>query len=286
MDSTDVGNLGAAQEQRAILREWMQQQNLHDPNRPDFALTPRTRRLRISGTEGKDNPPVTPFVTVIAVPTPPWHDLWASSDTTVFTWLAAQERHYEPFASGRRFPGEPRPMHGGIIMAESDWGGSRHLRRYIAIERNGRVELGLGGGACLWHNELKGFLLTPVVGYVWHLLGFVSDLYSRFKQNRRFLLLLNMRETQGALLGGLANGWAEPWGEGGFRTSCNEVNVQICHDQIGPSLDGTAARNLATEIAYEIEAAWGMGGEKFYPRCFRRNRDNTQGEFDTAAIRE
>src|SRR4051812_36685854 len=107
MDALD-GQVLAAQEQRVLMRDWMRQQNLEDPGHPDFALTPRARRLRARGTEGESDPKVSPVVTAFVVPPPPWPHLWAASDATIFTWLADKARRYEPFANSAMFPGEPK----------------------------------------------------------------------------------------------------------------------------------------------------------------------------------
>jgi len=258
---------------------------LEDPSDPDFALTPRTQRLRIQGTEGADSPKVRPLVVGLIVPASRMDDLWKASDVSIYQWLSSQERKYEPLELSFR-PGDPRPMHNGIIMEEPDHRRSHDLSRYLAVHRNGIIEMGLGRNACLLYRDEVGFLLTPIVAHVWALLGFAGDFFKRVACSRPFSLLLVFRETQNALLAGLARGWREPWGSDGYgyRPVCREPAFVIKHEGLGPLLNATDTRALAREIAVEIEAAWGHGGPDSLPRCFCFREDKTEGEFDTSAM--
>jgi hypothetical protein len=285
MDADGLGQLIASQREETAFQQWLHRQNIDDPARTDFALAQRSRGLRIQGTGGVENPKVRLLVTAIAVPKPPWRELWAASNGSIYSWLKDQARRYEPFNQLAMFPNETKAMHGGVLMATSDGRSDLYARRYIAIERTGIVELGLGTDACMLHGDEKSFLLTPIVAYVWHMVGFVSDLYAWSQQSQPFTLLVNLRETENALLGGLAEGWRGPWGVDGFKKICAEPNVQLRHDNLGPALDAESGRQLATEIAFEIEAAWGMGGPNVHPRCFIRKEDGTRGDFDLSMIR-
>jgi hypothetical protein len=203
----------------------------------------------------------------------------------LYSWLKDPARKYAPIADATGFPGEPKAMHNGVIMAETNYRNGRGLRRYLCVERSGIVELGLGASVCQTLNDEKGYLLTPIIAGVWHLLGFVSDFYAHVHQDRRFTLLLNMRETQNALLGGLADGWCHPWASSDWKPRCQEANIQIRHDELGPTLDADGAKDIAIEVAYGIESAWGAGGPSTFPRCFRITPDKKQGEFDLSAVR-
>jgi hypothetical protein len=233
----DSGPTPTLSEAQALLREWLRRQNLTDPAHPEFALTPRTGRLRVRGTEGEPDPQLRPLVTAFAVAAPPWPKLWAASDDAVFSWLADKARRYEPFADAPMFAGEPKAMHNGVLMSEPDYRQGCYARQYFAIERTGVIELGLGGHVCIADGgSEKAFLLTPIVAHVWHLFGLAGDLYSHFGQTRPFTLVVTMRETQDALIGGLANGWRQPWGQTGYKVACSEVGVQLRTTASGPCL--------------------------------------------------
>jgi hypothetical protein len=265
-----------------MLNDWLERHNLANPEAADFALTSRSKRLCAEEAEGKSEKM---FVTVMAVPTPPWPSLWKASEMELYSWLKDPARRCAPMADVSYLPGEPKAMHNGIIMSETNMRTGRSLRRYLCVERSGIIELGLGACVCKAHENEKGYLLTPIIAAVWHFLGFAGDFYAHIHQTKRFTLLVNMRETDNALLGGLANGWRHPWATSDWKPRCYEANVQIRHDELNPAIDADAARTIATEIAYEIESAWGAGGPGAFPRCFRRTPESKQGEFDLSAAR-
>lgn len=271
-------------------RDWRRAQEdllrayrLHDPTAADFALTPRTQRLRANGTEGVDDPPCRPLVLALILPEPEPTQQKRVSFGTIQSWLSSRDRKYGPSEAPIIFP-RVTLMHDGAIAEEQDCCDSKHLSRYVAVQRNGLIEMGLGR-SCICREKDIAFLLTPTVAQLWSLLDFAIALYRDHFNECKFTLCVAFRQTQNAFLAAFAQGWREPWGGGGYRLHCPEPAFLIRHDDLASSGDSVDVQALIVEIASEIEAAWGFGGTDTFPRCFRPTQDGTRGEFDVGAGR-
>ncbi len=90
------------------------------------------------------------------------------------------------------------------------------LDGYMAMLRSGGLEFGLGrSGSTTWRrspeqDEMRVFFLTTIVGRIWVALGLYAEVLDRFPIDGRCQITLGLRDSQRAVLGNVAAGWAEP----------------------------------------------------------------------------
>jgi len=191
------------------LTRFLNDRRIDDLTSPDFALTPRTRRLRCWGDGGKLEA-ACPFVVIHAVPEAALERVWLLSDERVWNWLDPNQRRYSPWNGGYFLPPSRKPTSDGIIFED---GGREHgacLDNYVVVETGGVVEIGLAGDAAVIHEKQTGFNLLPIIGATWRLLRFVPEFYKQVAVASQFTVIVSIRKTQDSILGGLARGWNDP----------------------------------------------------------------------------
>ena len=165
-----------------------------------------------------------------------------------------------------------------------DWyGGAEGWNHYLAVHRNGAVEVGFGSrGGRTGHepngDPVRGFFLVSIVTYTWAALELARQL--GVVDDGRWLLALGLRQTRGALLAGLGEGWAEP---GNYRNSvggCSD-NDLLWHIELdtlpGDSAD---AEQVAFTLGDRLEDAWGVRQRRYLD-----HRGDTKGRLDARRVR-
>lgn len=267
-------------DRRQELESCLVKRNLNDLCNANFALYQNSNRLYF---EDGSFTKIKPFVLIVAIPTPPFNTLFSLSDDKIWSWLDTEKRKYEPCPTIPFLPCPPKAMADGILMAIEKNHNQEILQKYLAIERNGVIELGLSTSVFrILNNGVGMFGLTSIVGHAWLMLNFVKDLYEHLFYTQSFSFLVNLRGTKDTLLGGFARGWLEPTDPTTEnRIKCKEPAVQIRRDSVLPSISCEESSVLIREIAVDIEAAWEHECHKKPPRCYAQNNDNKYGIFDS-----
>jgi hypothetical protein len=222
---------------RARWRRALARNGLDDTTRPDFAAAGLARRLRERTAH------------LLLLPLDPDADALAR-DEDFSPWLD-ENRQVE--VEGRRislgdqtYPTADGPAVVSHAVREP-WG------HYWRVQRSGAVEAGLGdwGG---WErkdregNVRRTFNLVSIVGYTWALLRLAADLRTRVETAPPWLLTVALRQTEGALLGNVGEGWAEPNDLNNHVGGCAEEHL-LWHIEIAewPDDEGMPPRLLGRQ---------------------------------------
>lgn len=195
-------------------------------------------------------------------------DLWRWADDR-------DKRRYPPLPQRSFLPDTLQPTANGYEVVTSVRGEGVELRSYLSVTRDGVIEMGIGEPTWFAHRDAFGFRLLPIVGDLWRFLGFVADLYASFKQERPFTLGFGLRGTQGALLGGLAQGWAEPQ-SGMYAPICREPGIWYQLDGLPPTLGPDEIGQVVRRVATVVDNAWGHRTS----RCYVEARVDPAQPFD------
>lgn len=144
---------------------------------------------------------------------------------------------------------------------DSDW------RGYYAIHRSGALEFGLGdrGG---WEradragNRVRTILLTPTVARAWAFLLLAGEICQHEQLSAPFQLTVAVRNTEGAVLGGLGEGWAEPGDWSNNLGACVDRHL-LWHLEFDEIPDKNSARAVAYAIGDRLEDAWGSALHRY-----------------------
>jgi len=245
-----------------------------DPTDADFCLNQWTRLLgprSFDRNDGKQNfPEMNPdqLVSIIGIPDN-WAEQMIDTDSpALHTWLESNKWTYCPALASPFRHSRVQACSEGIILpqwfhSETD----KVLEGFLLIRRDGVVEFGLGQDSYILREEDVIFRLAYIVGRLWQFLGCSNDLFADFLTNKpgSISYFLNVRGTRNALLGDLAQGWKEPYGNGfdAYRPRCVDKHLQIRltipYEEIKKEIE-TIVRWFATRL----DNAWGH----FEPRCY------------------
>lgn len=173
-------------------------------------------------------------------------------------------------------PGTPRRTAHALALADSY---NETWNSYLAIDRSGGIEFGLGdrGG---WDGRnrsgspLRLISLTPAVARVWALLRIAAETNEDHDVCGPFQLTVGIRCTKGALLSTLAEGWAEPTDFQNTIGPCREDHL-LWHVELDELPDHDGARDVAYRIGDRLEDAWGSR-----QRRYLAHRGDYAGELD------
>lgn len=264
---------------------------------PAFGINQYSRRLvtRYSReTEVGEAAEERRFGSVVLAPTTPATGTTrAAQDRREWVeWLNPNDRRYQPSPGSLFVPsGIPQPTLGGIACVkqydEMDESG-RHMivkgvDSYLVVRFDGWIELGFSsvarqhssddlGGAFLF----KGGVLT---GLVWQAVNFANDVRRRLELSSiPYLLLVNLKGTQGAILTDFAQDWLNfdpahsAWMDAEDAPRCLEPNVQVRRELSAQDFEEIAGRSRADpppqmrQIAYEVSSAFGLKDPVLLPR--------------------
>lgn len=294
MNHDELTTIIKAQLSMTAMKEWMEGRNIYNPQHPDFALTPLSRRLGLPRSKDVGSNRLLPFATLVFVPKMPLRPFWDMSDAAIFEWLKQPDRRYFPKMQYDLTACPVRAMHQGVILEYPSDRDEPSCHYYLTIAHTGVIEIGLGDVVRYpfnsGQNSERIFLhLTNLIGYVWYGIKLAKDFYNFYKQEGTFNLILNWRDSLNTGIGGFAHDWQDQFRMRLFNDSqCLHHHVQFRQDELSPQLTDDEIELLVRKLAFEVEAAWGRGGIGVFPRCFKiACTDNRPvlGEFDWSAFR-
>ncbi len=150
-------------------------------------------------------------------------------------------------------------------------------QNYFALLRSGALDVTLSSDVGRAVDGVRYFHLIGLVGRFWA----AMSRYSVFVRDRDirgpFEVTLALRDTKGAVLGGVAQGWRDGF-EARHLPRCVEPHV-LLRDEVGEwPVDNEQA--LAFRFGTWIEDAWGMKERRFIAR-----EGEFQGRFDPRPYR-
>lgn len=255
---------------RARWRRTLELNALDDARRSDFALGGLATRLR------------EPTVRVLLLPPDPDADA-LQIDDALWAWLETQKT---VAVEGRtiRFGDQNYPTaHAATLV--SGYGSTEPWNSYLAVHRSGAIELGLGdrGGWARQNREgetVHMFNLISIVTYTWAMLTFSAALNDRVALAGPRQLTIALRNTKGALLGNVGEGWAEPDSFQNAVGGCLEKHL-LWHLSIDEPPDDVDQKRLAFAVGDRIEDAWGVAQRRYLARVGHR-----EGHLDVRSIAE
>jgi len=128
--------------------------------------------------------------------------------------------------------------------------------QYLCLRRDGGLDVGLGTQVSWTRDDDKCFGLSAIVARVWCSLV-VHAALSSVQRADPGEVTLALVDTEGSVLGGFAEGWAEPFS--GFRSEarqCREANV-LLRIELEELPTPENAQDLAFRLGALIENAWG-----------------------------
>lgn len=179
------------------------------------------------------------------------------------------EEHRKPHVAGRRIElgsWDHPTAHAAAYMTGEN-GRAAPWTGYVAIHRNGAVEAGLGnhGGANYRterDGEVRAFRLVPTVVRVAALLQLHAAVVEHASVDGPFQLTVALRNTGGALLGGLGQGWAEPLTPENSASGCHDPNL-LWHVVLDEPVRDEDALRVGTQIGDRLEDAWGVRQRRY-----------------------
>jgi len=148
------------------------------------------------------------------------------------------------------------------------------LDSYIAICRNGGLDMGLGPDGAREHGGGRVFWLTRVVGRVWAAIDLYREALERFKVAGPWECTVSLLKTLRGCLSNFGEGWAEYPDPRANLQACREKNLFWRRELYEwPGRD--AARELVFSFGAWIEDSWGMRERHFLARTGPR-----AGQFD------
>jgi hypothetical protein len=243
-----------------------------EPSSSDFGDNPYTRRLADDrrDDEAGNRLPAEMWASIVLLPTIPASV--RQDQREWLSWLDPSERQYEPSPGSTLLPyGSKRPVLKGVVCLQPHrWGGAADLDEYLVLGFDGSVEFGFVPAIC--DLERRGELVRYFRGVtllyrLWWLLNFAAEIRARLGVVASHLLVVNLRGTGGAALGGFAKGWVSPMEEMGHFANvskCLDPNVQIRRELTAADFGEIQAATAATpppqirELAEDLCSAFGV----------------------------
>jgi hypothetical protein len=142
--------------------------------------------------------------------------------------------------------------------------------RYLALHRHGGIELGFGG-LTYEVGDRRIYPLRHIVGIAWTAAVLQSEVAERWRPDLPCEAAIALRNTNGAALGGFAEGWKEP-GRGLWEfTTCIEDHL-LLRWEIDDKVD---AENFAMTLGDRLEQAFGSTHRRHLA-----HRGDYEGRFD------
>lgn len=217
------------------------------------------------------------LVSFLAIPSNWAQELIDTDSDELNSWFADNQWSYPPGAGAPFIQAHMQACSEGLLLPK--WGHTRRegwLDSFLLIRRDGVIELGLGHETYSKYEKDTIFRLIGTVGRLWQYLGFLQVFFEMFLPGEpdSFLCIVNMRGTERALLGDLAEGWRSPYLHpvNSFRPRCPDKNLQI-RRACPAGISAAEIEKLVRWFATRIDNAWG----EYEPRCYvHRKRDEAQ----------
>jgi hypothetical protein len=173
--------------------------------------------------------------------------------------------------------------HAAVLARE--YGGDHPWNSYLAVYRSGAVELELGDLGAWEHedrngNRIRQFNLISIIAYVWGMASVAERLVERTGVGGPFHLTVALVNTGGAVLGNVAEGWAEPHSFENRVGGCADEHL-LWHWELAELPAGDDLRELALSVGDRLEDAWGVR-----QRRYLAHRGELQGSFDHRRVAE
>jgi hypothetical protein len=202
-------------------------------------------------------------VQLLVLPADPEADV-LHLDGALWAWLEAQ-KSVEIDGQTVRFGDRKCPT--AHAAALTDGYESQAWNSYLAVHRSGAIEFGLGDRGAWERQNREGelvrvFNLITTVTYTWAMLKFGAAHVERLSFTGPWHLTVAVRGTEGALLGNVGEGWAEP---GSFENTvggCVDQNL-LWHLELQDWPDEEAQRQLAFAVGDRLEGAWGVSQRRY-----------------------
>lgn len=141
--------------------------------------------------------------------------------------------------------------------------------RYVALRRDGGLEMGLGKDAVYTitggFRPIEVFRLINIVGRVAAALDLYAEVISRLGVEGPWEVSLALITTKGTLLGDVAAGWAEAGDANHDGRRCRESSV-LLRREVAEWPAGEEALEFAHSIGAEVENAWGSKLRRYLAR--------------------
>jgi len=181
------------------------------------------------------------------------------------------------------FGRERRSLSDCAVLYDPDWRQSAAASSsYFALHRSGTLDLTFPENyAPRDGNKQKAFHLIRIVGWTWAAMVRYSEFCQKYEIQGPFEIVLALRETGGAALGGFAEGWRDP-----FRNGFEARDLPLCvepHVLLRRELDAWPVgheREEAFRFGSWIEDAWNHQKPRFIA-----NRGEYEGRFDPRPYR-
>jgi hypothetical protein len=161
----------------------------------------------------------------------------------------------------------------GVDHGQGKWS------RYIALHHSGALELGFGRDGAFEREDRRFFFLSPIVARSWSALSRYARVIERFSLEPPYEVTLALPSTEGALLAGFAEGWAEP-GSFEYTTDPGPEGSVLIRRELDAWPDGPGVKDVSFSLGAQIEDTWGVP-----QRRFLANRGEYVDSFDPRTAR-
>ncbi|HVV12474.1 hypothetical protein [Amycolatopsis sp.] len=238
---------------RSRWRRTLDHHALDSVGREDFATGGLAGRLR------------DPSVQVLLIPADPEAGV-VDFDADLWSWLEAQQT-VEIDGCAIRLGGNQKWPTAHAATVVNGYGRQEPWNSYLGVYRSGALELGLGtrGG---WERKnregenIRVFHLISTITYAWALLKFSAMLCERVPIGGPWQLTVAVRRTNGAVLGNLGEGWAEPHEFGNYVGACVDQHL-LWHMELRDVPGPGEQESLALKIGGRLEDAWGVTQRRY-----------------------
>lgn len=132
---------------------------------------------------------------------------------------------------------------------------------YLAIHRHGGIESATNDTYV--RGEARHFRLVHTVGLVWIAIDHQACALERYDLDGPWELTVVFYNTQGAYLGDLGKGWAEPRTNMYFPQPCEQPHICMRLEVEAWPTSPEAMRDLAFRVGAHVEDAWGSRHRRF-----------------------
>ncbi len=284
-DYSQLINLLNDKNEEKLRKNFLKSKGYGDPSCEDFGLNQWTCRLqsdvRNSQTEIQPKTIITPdhFVSFLLLPSYKQDEIIDTNSQKLRDWISQYPWIKLPYLDSPFSTGHLFACSNGLIRLETqDYPSLQKLDQFLVLSRNGVIEYGVGRGVVLSDQNEVYFSLIHIVGRLWQFLLFNEDLFKEFliEHIDQYYLYINIRGTQNALMGGLAEGWRQPYTNiiTAYSPRCVDNNLQIVK-KIQAGLSQPEIEDTVHWFATRIDNAWGQ----FEPRCYVHKNINASQPF-------
>lgn len=147
--------------------------------------------------------------------------------------------------------------------------------RYLALRRDGGIDLGMGTDSARGVSEQRHFWLVTIVGRIWSAMSVYRECLARLSPPGPWEVTLALVNTADAHLSGVAEGWSDPL-QGGYGLKPNR-EAGLLHSRLVPEWpDELGCQGLAFGLGTVIDNGWGVVQRRFIART-GQNADKFDG---------